>query len=184
MTLIHTIGHSTRTLDELVELLRRHGVDHLADVRAHPGSRRYPHFGRSALEISLPGLGIGYSHHAQLGGRRRGIPDSPNGAWRNASFRAYADYMGSSEFARALDSLIDLASARSVAIMCAEAVPWRCHRWLLSDALVSRGVDVHHIIEARSEPHLLTRFARVRDGKVVYPPESAPDAHPDLFDPP
>lgn len=182
MTLIHTIGHSTRTLDELVELLRRHGVDHLADVRAHPGSRRFPHFSRSSLEISLPQLGIEYSHHEQLGGRRRGVPNSPNGAWRNASFRAYADYMGSPEFARALDSIIDLASGRSVAIMCAEAVPWRCHRWLLSDALVSRGVDVRHIMEARSEPHSLTRFARVRGDTIVYPPEAASDAHPDLFD--
>lgn len=181
MTLIHTIGHSTRTLDELVSLLRRHGVDHLADVRAHPGSRRYPHFSRDALESSLPELGIGYSHHPDLGGRRRGLPDSPNGAWRNASFRAYADYLGTEDFARALDSLIDVANVKNVAIMCAEAVPWRCHRWLISDALVARGVDVHHILDARSEPHSLTRFARLRDGKVVYPLESASTAHPDLF---
>ncbi len=182
MTLIHTIGHSTRTFDELVGLLRRHGIDHLADVRAHPGSRRYPHFSRDALELSLPGAGIGYSHRPELGGRRRGIPDSPNGAWRNASFRAYADYMGTSDFARALDSLIELAEGSSLAIMCAEAVPWRCHRWLVSDALVTRGVDVHHILDARSEPHSLTRFAKVRDGTVVYPPESASIAQPDLFD--
>jgi uncharacterized protein (DUF488 family) len=182
MTLIHTVGHSTRTFDEFVRLLRRHDIDHLADVRAHPGSRRYPHFSRSALEISLPGAGIRYSHHVELGGRRRGLPDSPNGAWRNASFRAYADYMGTPDFARALDSLIELAEGRNVAIMCAEAVPWRCHRWLLSDALVTRGVDVHHILDARSEPHSLTRFAAVRDGTVVYPPEAASTAHPDLFD--
>jgi uncharacterized protein (DUF488 family) len=182
MTLIHTIGHSTRTFDELVRLLRRHDVDHLADVRAHPGSRRYPHFSRSALEISLPDVGIGYSHHGELGGRRRGLTNSPNGAWRNASFRAYADYMRSSDFSRALDSLIELAERGHVVIMCAEAVPWRCHRWLVSDALVTRGVDVHHILDARSEPHSLTRFAQVRDGSVVYPPESASIAHPDLFD--
>jgi uncharacterized protein (DUF488 family) len=182
MTLIHTIGHSTRTFEELVRLLRRHGVDHLADVRAHPGSRRYPHFSRGALELSLPAAGIGYSHHEELGGRRRGLPDSPNGAWRNASFRAYADYMGTSEFARALDSLIEMAEGRNLAIMCAEAVPWRCHRWLVSDALVTRGVDVHHILDARSEHHSLTRFAKVRDGTVVYPPESASIEHPDLFD--
>ncbi len=182
MTTIHTIGHSTRTFDELVRLLRRHDVDHLADVRAHPGSRRYPHFSRSALELSLPGVGIGYSHHEALGGRRRGVADSPNGAWRDASFRAYADYMGTEDFARALDSLIELAQGSSVAIMCAEAVPWRCHRWLVSDALVTRGVDVYHILDARSEHHSLTRFAQVHDGTLVYPPESAPAEHPDLFD--
>lgn len=182
MTLIHTIGHSTRSLDELVTLLRRHQVDHLADVRAHPGSRRYPHFGRDALALSLPTLGIGYSHHPDLGGRRHGLPDSPNGAWRNASFRAYADYMGTDAFTAALDNLLDVAKGKSVAIMCAEAVPWRCHRWLLSDALVARGVDVHHILDARSEPHSLTRFAELRDGKVVYPTESSSASHPDLFD--
>jgi uncharacterized protein (DUF488 family) len=181
MTLIHTVGHSTRSLDELVALLRRHGVEHLADVRAHPGSRRYPHFGRDSLQISLPSLGIGYSHHPELGGRRRGLPDSPNGAWRNASFRAYADYMGTDDFTTALDALLDIAKEKRVAIMCAEAVPWRCHRWLISDALVAREVDVHHILDARSEPHSLTRFAELRDGTVVYPPESASASHPDLF---
>jgi uncharacterized protein (DUF488 family) len=182
MTLVHTIGHSTRTLDELVTLLRRHEVNHLADIRAHPGSRRYPHFSRDALALSLPTFGIGYSHHPDLGGRRRGLPDSPNGAWRNASFRAYADYLGTDEFTTALDSLLEIAGEKSVAIMCAEAVPWRCHRWLVSDALVARGVDVHHILDARSEPHSLTRFAQLRDGKVVYPPEAASTPQPDLFD--
>jgi uncharacterized protein (DUF488 family) len=181
MTLIHTIGHSTRTLDELVALLRRHEVEHLADIRAHPGSRRYPHFGSDALAHSLPELGIEYSHHPELGGRRRGLADSPNGAWRNASFRAYADYMGTEAFAKALDSLLDLAKGKNIAIMCAEAVPWRCHRWLVSDALVARGVDVHHILDARSEPHSLTRFAELRGGEVVYPPETSSAEHPDLF---
>jgi uncharacterized protein (DUF488 family) len=182
VTLIHTVGHSTRSIDELVTLLRRHGVAHLADIRAHPGSRRYPHFGRESLQAALPSLGIAYSHHPELGGRRRGLPDSPNGAWRNASFRAYADYMATGEFATALGALLDLANREHVAIMCAEAVPWRCHRWLVSDALVARGVDVHHILDARSEPHSLTRFAELRDGTVVYPPESASASHPDLFD--
>ncbi len=184
MTLIHTIGHSTRTLDELVALLRRHEIDHVADIRAHPGSRRYPHFSKGALESSLPGLGIHYSHHPELGGRRRGSADSPNGAWRNASFRAYADYMGTDEFARALGELIELATARDVAIMCAEAVPWRCHRWLVSDALVARGVDVHHILDSKSEAHALTRFAVLRDGALVYPPERPSTPHPDLFERP
>ena len=181
MTLIYTIGHSTRSFDDLVALLRREGIDHLADVRAHPGSRRYPHFGRDSLAVSLPHVGISYSHHPELGGRRRGLPDSPNGAWRNASFRAYADYMGTDEFHTALDSLIALASESRLAIMCAEAVPWRCHRWLISDALAARGVDVRHILDARSEPHSLTRFAVLRDGKVVYPPESDLPSQPDLF---
>ena len=181
MTLIHTIGHSTRSLDELVALLLDHGVDHLADVRAHPGSRRYPHFSRDSLRATLPERGIAYSHHPDLGGRRRGLPDSPNGAWRNASFRAYADYMGTDEFATALDGLLDLTRGKRAAIMCAEAVPWRCHRWLISDALVARGIDVHHILNARSEPHSLTRFAELRDGTVVYPPEPASPPHPDLF---
>jgi uncharacterized protein (DUF488 family) len=182
MTLIHTVGHSTRSLDELVTLLRSHGVESLADVRAHPGSRRYPHFARDSLREILPTKGITYSHHPDLGGRRRGVPDSPNGAWRNASFRAYADYMGTAHFSAALDALLEMASEQRVAIMCAEAVPWRCHRWLISDALVARGADVHHILDGRSEPHHLTRFAVVRDGVVLYPSESASEPHPDLFD--
>lgn len=181
MTLIHTIGHSTRSLDELVVLLRRHGVDYLADVRAHPGSRRYPHFSRDSLALSLPSLGLTYSHRPDLGGRRRGTPDSPNGAWRNASFRAYADYMGTDAFSTAIDALVHVANENSVAVMCAEALPWRCHRWLISDALVARGIDVHHILDAGSRPHSLTRFAEVRGAKVVYPPGSASESRPDLF---
>lgn len=182
MTRIHTVGHSTRSLEELVALLRRHGVNHVADVRAHPGSRRHPQFGRDALANSLPAVELSYSHHPELGGRRRGLADSPNGAWRNASFRAYADYMGTKEFERALDDLCVLADRRSVAIMCAEAVPWRCHRWLISDALVARGVDVRHILDSKSEVHTLTRFAEVRDGKLVYPPDDTSGSLPDLFE--
>jgi uncharacterized protein (DUF488 family) len=125
---------------------------------------------------------MGYSHHPGLGGRRRGLAESPNGAWRNASFRAYADYMDTDEFARALDDLCALATERSIAIMCAEAVPWRCHRWLLSDSLVARGVDVRHILDAKSEAHALTRFAVLRDGKVSYPAETASASIPDLFE--
>lgn len=181
MTTIHTIGHSTRSLEDFVALLRREGIRHLADVRAHPGSRRYPHFHRDALASALPEQGISYSHHPELGGRRRPRPDSPNGAWRNASFRAYADYMGTEEFRIALDSLTALARAESVAIMCAEAVPWRCHRWLISDALVARGVDVRHILGARSEQHALTRFAVIHDGNVSYPPDSTSTTQHELF---
>ncbi|HEY9516138.1 MAG TPA: DUF488 domain-containing protein [Gemmatimonadaceae bacterium] len=181
MTVIYTIGHSTRSLEDFVALLRREEIGHLADVRAHPGSRRYPHFGRDSLAVALPELGVAYSHHPELGGRRRGLPASPNGAWRNASFRAYADYMGTDAFRAALDSLVELARDNRVAIMCAEAVPWRCHRWLISDALAARGVDVHHILDARSERHSLSSFAVVRDGMVVYPPESDSAPPPDLF---
>lgn len=181
MTTIHTVGHSTRSLEELVALLQREGILHIADVRAHPGSRRYPHFHRDALALSLPGYDIAYTHHPELGGRRRALPDSPNGAWRNASFRAYADYMGTHEFHAGLDSLIAIAHDQPVAIMCAEAVPWRCHRWLISDALVARDIDVRHIMDARSDQHSLTRFAVVRDGNVTYPPESSSTPQSDLF---
>ena len=168
---VYTIGHSTRELDRFVALLDREHVRHVADVRSFPGSRRYPQFGREALAASLAARGIGYSHHPDLGGRRRAREDSPNGAWRNASFRGYADYMSTQAFARSLDDLIDLAARERTAIMCAEAVPWRCHRSLIADALVARGVSVQHILDARTEPHRLTPFAVVREGVVYYPPE-------------
>ena len=113
---------------------------------------------------------MAYSHHPALGGRRHARPDSPNGAWRNESFRGYADYMLTPEFATALDDLVDLAARERTAIMCAEAVPWRCHRSLISDALVARGVDVRHILDARTEPHRMTSFAIVKDGVLYYPP--------------
>lgn len=169
---IHTIGHSTRALEPFIALLRREGVRHVADVRTFPGSRRYPHFGRDALAAALAEAGIAYSHHPALGGRRRPRPDSRNGAWRNEGFRGYADHMATDEFRGALDALVALAAREPVAVMCAEAVPWRCHRSLLADALVARGVEVRHIMDARSEPHRLTRFAVVRDGCVEYPPEA------------
>ena len=181
MTVIHTIGHSVRALEELVALLRREGVTHVADVRAHPGSRRHPHFHRDALAAALPGYGIAYSHHPGLGGRRRGSKDSPNGAWRNASFRAYADYMATDEFQTAMDALVALGRTATVAIMCAEAVPWRCHRWLISDALVAREIEVRHILDSRSQPHSLTNFAAIRDGRVIYPSAGTGEAQEELF---
>jgi uncharacterized protein (DUF488 family) len=181
VTVIYTIGHSVRTLEELVALLRREGVAHVADVRAHPGSRRYPHFHRDALAASLPGFGIAYSHHPDLGGRRRGSKESPNGAWRNASFRAYADYMATDEFQTALDALIALGRTTAVAIMCAEAVPWRCHRWLVSDSLVARDIEVRHILDSRSQLHHLTNFAAIRDGRVTYPSTGTGDGQEELF---
>lgn len=168
MTRIYTIGHSTRTLEEHVELLRTNGVARLADIRRYPGSRRYPHFSREALAESLPQHGIAYAHMPELGGRRKPLPDSPNGAWRNEQFRAYADYMATAEFHDAIDQL--LAFDDQTAIMCAEAVPWRCHRNLVSDELVRRGVDVRHIIGS-SEPaaHVLNPMARIERDHLVYP---------------
>src|SRR5262249_54431615 len=139
-------------------------------VRQFPGSRKFPHFGRVALEAILAEAGIGYRHEVDLGGRRRGAADSPNDFWRNASFRAYADYMATPEFTAALARLIDLAAERRTAIMCAEAVPWRCHRWLISDALVVRGLEVQHIMDAKhAQPHKLNPNAQLsHDGVLTY----------------
>jgi uncharacterized protein (DUF488 family) len=143
----------------------------LVDVRQFPGSRRYPHFGSAPLAASLAAAGIEYRHEVDLGGRRRGLPDSSNGYWRNASFRAYADYLASPAFEAALARVLELAAHRAVAIMCSEAVPWRCHRWLISDVLVSRDIDVVHILDARnSQPHVLNPNARVdENGNLTYP---------------
>jgi uncharacterized protein (DUF488 family) len=171
MTTIYTVGHSTRGADEFRDLLARHGIELLVDVRQFPGSRRYPHFSSSALAASLAERGLGYLHAVDLGGRRKPQPDSPNEFWRNASFRAYADYMASAEFAAAVDRLLAAAVERRSAIMCAEAVPWRCHRWLVSDALVVRGASVVHILDAeQTRPHVLNPNARVDgQGRVTYP---------------
>ncbi|HET9986670.1 MAG TPA: DUF488 domain-containing protein [Longimicrobiales bacterium] len=175
MARIYTIGHSTRSIDEFVELLRAHGVDTLVDVRRHPGSRRQPQFGRDTLPPALEAAGIAYRHEEELGGRRAPAPDSPNGWWRNEQFRGYADHMATPGFQAALDRLIERAERETQAIMCAEAVPWRCHRSLTADALVARGVDVAHIVgPGRAEPHLLNPAARVgAGGSVTYPPEQS-----------
>ena len=162
-----TIGHSTRSLDDFLELLKREGVTHLADVRAFPVSARYPHFSRDNLERSLPGYGITYSHHPSLGGRRPARRDSHNTQWRNSGFRGYADYMETREFSYAIDDLLGIAGRAVTAIMCAEAVPWRCHRSLISDAVLARGTPVFHIMDGNAEPHRLTSFARVDDNKRV-----------------
>jgi len=164
-----TIGHSTRTLEEFIALLRAHGVTQLADVRTVPKSRRHPHFAGEALARSLPDAGVAYRHFAGLGGLRTPRRDSRNTAWRHDSFRGYADYMETAPFERALDELIAWSGARPV-IMCAEAVWWRCHRQLVADALVARGAEVRHIMSAASAPpHALTAFARVDGGRVTYP---------------
>lgn len=153
----------------LIALLRAHGIASVADVRRFPRSRRYPHFDTAALARSLPAAGVAYAHHPGLGGFRRARPDSGNRGLRNASFRGYADYMGTDEFARHLDALLTAAAAPT-AIMCAEAVPWRCHRSLIADALVARGVEVRHILgRERAEPHVLTAGAHVDGARVTYP---------------
>ncbi len=167
---VFTIGHSTRSLDEFVALLQGHGVRQLADVRTAPGSRRYPHFGKDALDRALAERHIAYRHFPALGGLRKPRRDSPNMGLRNESFRGYADYKQTPAFDEALSALIDFASAAPTAVMCAEAVWWRCHRSLLSDALVARGASVRHILDAGdARPHHLNPIARERDGAVSYP---------------
>jgi uncharacterized protein (DUF488 family) len=171
---IWTVGHSTRGPAEFAALLHGHDITRLVDVRTMPRSRRHPHFDRERLAGVLAGLGIGYTHIGELGGLRKPRADSVNGAWRNASFRGYADHMQTPAFAAALSGLVQWAAPERVAIMCAEAVPWRCHRSLLADALTARGWLVLHITAPhRAEAHALTPFARVEDGRVVYPPVQA-----------
>lgn len=166
-----TVGHSTHSLSELVELLAQHGVEALADVRRHPGSRRLPHFNREALERELP---IAYAHFPELGGRRRPRPDSPNAAWEVEAFRGYADHMASPEFAAGLARLEALAAERRTAIMCAEGLWWRCHRRLVADALTVRGWRVLHVApDGRTVEHALPDFAVVEDGRLTYPPAQA-----------
>jgi uncharacterized protein (DUF488 family) len=169
-----TIGHSTRSLEEFIALLGAHGVRHLMDVRTVPRSRHNPQFNRDTLPASLEPAGIGYSHVPALGGLRRAHPQSINVGWRNASFRGYADHMQTPEFSKNITSLIERALRGRVAIMCAEAVPWRCHRSLIADALLARGVPVGEIASAsRIVPHALTSFAKVDGTRVTYPQENA-----------
>ena len=168
---IATIGHSTRTLDALIEILTAHGVATLVDVRTVPRSRRNAQFNRDTLPASLGAATIAYAHLPALGGHRKPRPDSINAAWRNPGFRGYADHMQTPEFAAGLDALLALArAAGTTAIMCAEAVPWRCHRSLIADALTARGIRVEHLLGVkRAEPHVLTSFARVSGSRVTYP---------------
>ena len=173
---VYTIGHSTRSIVELVALIRREGIRALVDVRAFPMSRRHPHFNGEALGVTLAGHGISYRHAPALGGRRRPRVDSPNGAWRNPSFRAYADHMGTAEFRDAIAQLLAGASEAPTTIMCAEAVPWRCHRSLIADALVARGCEVRHVLDASTDRHTLIDIARVTNGEVTYPAAAAAGA--------
>ena len=165
-----TIGHSTRPIEEFVELLRQHGVERLIDIRTIPRSRHNPQFNGDALARSLRGAHIEYAHLKELGGLRHPRPDSANLGWRNASFRGYADYMQTEEFEQAVRRLLQMCGEARCAVMCAEAVPWRCHRSLLADALVARGIAVEHILGAsRRDEHQLTPFAQIANGKVTYP---------------
>jgi uncharacterized protein (DUF488 family) len=167
-----TIGHSTRAIEEFIGLLQAHGATCVADVRTVPRSRHNPQFNKASLPGSLKKAGLGYVHLAGLGGLRHAKADSPNGGWRNASFRGYADYMQTPEFERSLDELIELARREKVALMCAEAVPWRCHRSLIADALLVRGICTEDIMSAtRRQVHQLTPFAKVRGAAITYPAE-------------
>ena len=180
---VWTIGHSTRTLEEFIALLQRERIEGLFDVRAFPMSRRYPHFNRESLRVALPDIGISYEHAPQLGGRRALPKDAPPTQWRNAGFKGYAAYMTTPQFRAAIDGLRAAASQRRTVIMCAEAVPWRCHRNLIGDALVARGDEVLDILDAATRPHTLTSFAVVTDGEVTYPTEDAPQQLEILGDP-
>jgi uncharacterized protein (DUF488 family) len=167
---LYTIGHSTRTARELIELLRAHAVEQVVDVRTIPRSRHNPQFTRLALSRSLRAARIGYRHLKALGGLRHARPDSVNLGWRNASFRGYADYMQTEDFAASLERLEQLAARRPTAILCAEALPWRCHRSLIADAFTVVRWGVLHILSRKpAQPHRRTPFLRVRSGRLVYP---------------
>ena len=177
---IFTIGHSVRPLEEFLALLHAHGIVQLADVRTVPKSRRHPQFTRESLQASLPAAGIAYRHFPGLGGLRKPRKDSRNHAWRVEGFRGYADYMETPEFEQALDELVRWTGSDQgsdpgsgfvpTAVMCAEAVWWRCHRQLIADALVARGIEVRHISTETSAPaHRLTAFARLNGQRVTYP---------------
>ena len=167
---VFTIGHSTRPLAEFIEMLRVHGVRRVVDVRSIPRSRHNPQFNRETLARRLRAARIGYVHLKKLGGLRHAKADSANLGWHNASFRGFADYMQTDEFSTGLARLEKLAAEKPTAIMCAEAVPWRCHRSLIADALVVRKIPVEDIMSvARTQEHEITPFARVRGLKITYP---------------
>lgn len=181
-SVLWTIGHSTRPLEEFLGLLQAFDIQLLADVRIIPYSRRHPQFHTDALAKSLADTGILYRHMPSLGGRRKSRPDSPNAGWRNRSFRGYADYMETQGFWDALEDLMAMGHKQSVAILCAEAVPWRCHRTLIADALVSRGWTVGHIISANSlKTHTCTPFARFEGNRLTYPAEGPQNSTLPLF---
>lgn len=168
--ILWTIGHSTRPIEEFLSLLKAHGVEQLIDVRTIPKSRHNPQFNTTSLSTSLMRAGLTYVHMPGLGGLRKPKKDSINTGWRNASFRGYADYMQTEEFRRALDELMAESRLQHTAIMCAEAVPWRCHRSLIADSLVARDWEVRHIMsETKADRHRLTPFATAENGLLYYP---------------
>jgi uncharacterized protein (DUF488 family) len=168
--IIFTIGHSTRPIEEFIRLLQAHGIERLIDVRTVPKSRHNPQFGQDQLSAALEHAGIHYTHLRGLGGLRHARPDSKNIGWRNASFRGYADYMQTREFEESLAQCIELAKQERVALMCAEAVPWRCHRSLIADALIAQGVEAREIASVTTtRAYELTPFARVEGTTVTYP---------------
>lgn len=170
MRTILTVGHSTKPIEEFIRLLQAHGVQLLVDVRTVPRSRHNPQFEQQALAESLNQAGIEYRHMKALGGLRKPRPDSINAGWKNESFRGYADYMQTPDFAAAIENLIELARTKQVAVMCAEAVPWRCHRSLIADALVAREIPVEHIMSTtKRDAHHLTSFAKRTGLQIIYP---------------
>ncbi|HZQ04987.1 MAG TPA: DUF488 domain-containing protein [Anaerolineae bacterium] len=176
---IWTIGHSTRSLDEFLELITANKIQALADVRRYPGSRRYPHFNADALKQSLAEIGVEYIPFPELGGRRKPRPDSHNTLWRNESFRGYADYIETPEFRAAIERLLAIAREKRTAIMCSEAVWWRCHRSLISDYLKASGITVEHILNLNTnEVHPYTSAARIQDGQLTYSPTVEQKAFP------
>lgn len=170
--IVWTIGHSTRPVEDFLSLLEREHIEQVVDVRAFPGSRRYPQYNREALARTLAESRIEYLHRPALGGRRRPLKDAPPSAWRNEGFRGYAAYMRTPPFREAVDELTRRAAERRTVIMCSEAVPWRCHRTLISDALTARGIDVEHILDRSTSRHVLTGFAVVDGDEVTYPAPS------------
>ena len=168
----YTVGHSTHNLDEFVGLLRAYGIERLVDVRTIPRSRHNPQFNKDTLGQFLRNRRIAYRNMKELGGLRHSRIDSPNMGWHNASFRGFADYMQTPEFAAAIDKLIELAREKTTAIMCAEAVPWRCHRSLIGDALLVRGIEVRDIFSTKSaKPHIMTAMAVIDGRQITYPPQ-------------
>jgi uncharacterized protein (DUF488 family) len=169
-TVVFTIGHSTRSVADFIEIIKIYGIKKVADVRTIPKSRHNPQFNQDALRESLKEAGMGYVHMKGLGGLRHALKDSQNTGWKNASFRGFADYMQTGEFLDSLEKLIEAAEKRAIVIMCAEAVPWRCHRSLIGDALMVRGVHVIHIMSAgSSKQHTLTPWAKVEGTTITYP---------------
>ncbi|HYJ89548.1 MAG TPA: DUF488 domain-containing protein [Pyrinomonadaceae bacterium] len=166
---IWTVGHSTRGVEEFVEMLHEHRIEALVDVRSFPGSRRYPHFNKGQLSETLPEADLEYLHLPELGGRRKPRAGSKNIAWQNEGFRGYADYMETADFQKGIETLLELGKCKRAAVMCAEALWWRCHRSLIADYLKARGVEVIHIMSAgKSEPHPYTSVARIIDGRLSY----------------